>query len=1239
MEIKKLVIYGKFLKRKKLKKIKRSHVISGTMVIFLMGMLVGYQNCSSKSSGASYQPTADQLAQSADLATLTNRMSDLQTLLSGMVDTETQNRLQSEQAITARIDGVSNDLSQFKTTTSSAISSLQTQTASLQSQLTSQGSDLNSKIASVQTDLDTFKVDSNNQLSLLNQTLTNSINTQVGVLQDQLYKNKQEILTQLQNASNLSNSQVQDLTNRTLQNENKILSLANAHEELKTQLATNYATKEDLNNLKSLYEDLSIVTTNLNLKIDLTKETIISQLGPQIDSLTEKVKNIETKVDDQGKSIQQLNSDLHSAVTDYKSEITKMTSSIQDSMEIGQEQMYQFIRENNKDLKKKFFREMQQQTLTLSLYTRKAVAAIAKRVDSLQNQIDTNQKLTAQEISDIKNCIATTKQEMADGLANEQAARQQLSDNLQQLTARVNLIQADLTKTQLLVAQNTEQILKLTVNFNQEKQNIEDRFQSERSLTDAKLSQLNTDFQAKLQSVADQAAQLVQNLGNDVQTNFKSVVTDIAILNSRQASLENGLKSFIEQYQSNRAKTLNLEVKLQKPKQQATDVIVSSMQTLTELQLNFIKILDPDEDHKEYYNETFADVAQKCVGNVKTSFPNALGLDSFQILSMEYVRLLLLGERTGNEEIDTIFHDYSDASTSSNLHRSIMLGLIRYPAGSDTDSCLKNIQDWARGVLLSDDNFKNRRKYLANNDDLERSIEKLFENLSDLEEPASQIERLLQSSLDGVLPLQPALDVIIAQTVLQLISNAQDTLYLSDRTATLENIANFSKTNKENSDEVNGIITQLKADLNSFKASTQQRLALLESTQGNMQTSLKRALDVLLSLSDRAGYTDLKAYTVWAGVPINYTPALVPGYNPSIQQVQHFFNGPLSLKDKSDACTGAKILTNGGIQSYYQFGQWGSCWVNFRNFPQTAWGNEIKTLWFRVFGAANIINIKVEPNLQATNNVYEYTNHTVAEWQKLWSGYNYDKYFDFRNITSTDPTLKLTGSFSSGVFDIQAPDAFDYYIKNIRQWAGIKFTFTPIKRLTLDGKDTDVIGKPTYYIIQIFSPLIIDMKNKGFPKTLSSTESNVVFDLAANGKPQRVGWVDGNEAGFLVLPNANGNITSGAQMFGEATTIKATGKKAQNGFEALAQYDSNHDSKIDKKDTIYSKLRVWFDKNRNGIADPSELKSLSQLKVSSINLNYQEVGEEHRMNNGNDLRYVSLSDKNVYDVYLGMTSD
>lgn len=137
-------------------------------------------------------------------------------------------------------------------------------------------------------------------------------------------------------------------------------------------------------------------------------------------------------------------------------------------------------------------------------------------------------------------------------------------------------------------------------------------------------------------------------------------------------------------------------------------------------------------------------------------------------------------------------------------------------------------------------------------------------------------------------------------------------------------------------------------------------------------------------------------------------------------------------------------------------------------------------------------------------------------------------------------------------------------------------------------------------------PLVIDLGHEGI--LLTSVDNGVYFDLDNNGFAERTAWV-GPEDGFLVLDrNGNGKIDNGGELFGDQVILK-NGSKSESGFEALSEVDENNDGIIDINDNQFSSLMVWIDINQNGISEQNELTSLDKLSITSISLDYQEIGD------------------------------
>ncbi len=136
-------------------------------------------------------------------------------------------------------------------------------------------------------------------------------------------------------------------------------------------------------------------------------------------------------------------------------------------------------------------------------------------------------------------------------------------------------------------------------------------------------------------------------------------------------------------------------------------------------------------------------------------------------------------------------------------------------------------------------------------------------------------------------------------------------------------------------------------------------------------------------------------------------------------------------------------------------------------------------------------------------------------------------------------------------------------------------------------------------------PLILDLDGDGY--NILTKENGTNFDLDGNGLAEKINWTKTD--GFLCLDlNGNGKIDNGGELFGD-NTLLSDGTKAKNGFEALAQYDLNGDGVIDQNDDIFDKLMVWVDANGDGVSDKGELKTLKELGIIAINLNYETIND------------------------------
>ena len=149
------------------------------------------------------------------------------------------------------------------------------------------------------------------------------------------------------------------------------------------------------------------------------------------------------------------------------------------------------------------------------------------------------------------------------------------------------------------------------------------------------------------------------------------------------------------------------------------------------------------------------------------------------------------------------------------------------------------------------------------------------------------------------------------------------------------------------------------------------------------------------------------------------------------------------------------------------------------------------------------------------------------------------------------------------------------------------------------------------------TPIMLDLQGHGL-HTLAATEG-VPFDLLGTGHAARWGWAGEGSALLARDRNHDGLINDGTELYGVATLLP-DGRRAGNGFAALAQEDSNHDGRITAADANFKDLRLWVDANHDGKTDPGELHALADFGIIELDLT---AVTSARTDHGNLLRLVS----------------
>lgn len=132
-------------------------------------------------------------------------------------------------------------------------------------------------------------------------------------------------------------------------------------------------------------------------------------------------------------------------------------------------------------------------------------------------------------------------------------------------------------------------------------------------------------------------------------------------------------------------------------------------------------------------------------------------------------------------------------------------------------------------------------------------------------------------------------------------------------------------------------------------------------------------------------------------------------------------------------------------------------------------------------------------------------------------------------------------------------------------------------------------------------PLVIDLDGDGI-ELVNLANSTAFFDVLNTGTvAMRTGWVAADDGMLVMDMDADGLITSAAEMFHDNNGAPLTN---------LLAYDTNQNGLIDAGDTQFADFQIWQDLDQDGVSDTGELMTLAQANIQSISLSGTAVGTE-----------------------------
>jgi hypothetical protein len=1005
---------------------------------------------------------------------------------------------------------------------------------------------------------------------------------------------------------------------------------------LKAEAAATFATKAELQVLEAgvagLEESLTQVTQkfedglrDLHALVRAEHRVDVARLQAQIDALKLDLVDLEDTIDgleaDIDAKLASTRAAIDADISGIRLQITQLQA--QDSLQIA--------------AITSLSRQLDEKTEFLFRFFGALALDLSSRIDALRRDMAS---MSAEQRAEVQAQVARLEEKLDQLAAEERRARAELAEQIRQIVVQIQTMEVFARESRNLILANRD-------NIERERQEIA-RLREDMQ---RELAQLNNEFTARLAEVKQIAVDMTVALGTSIQQQFVTVNATLAALNQRiNAQFDLILVVLVDIIGNDAGATKPLLVFLgERIPPLAKDLNQIGFDRVA-LENEFVNLITPFAPAPGVDPAALdGEFRQLLAANACDGFAGGGGLPSalankewFMHVAGEYVALLTAGIRSGSAEYDRIYFGLSgrpgdEESTSGAL---LAATLASYASGS---SCQRAVTAWARSKFLGSDAQAARlRTAIAGSARIGALARELVATITAFRTASASFEAdfvaalaasgkdpdlirtWLFTSTGGIRPI----DRIVAY----VLDSVDDYRQLAESDANRNRIFELAKTvaaQQEATLQVTRSVSQLAEDFELLEAKVtrlSQSVADVKAQVAMLQQSQLRAFELIAAIAGRLGFQDIvdradDEITNLGGTPGSRVPE-------GCYAVQHFYNHATnpslpvarceSLLTTHDRMLSSSELTRCAIHGGFASGS---------GLIAYTWGNESQVANGWDARGGTIGGHRVQDGLLIRP--YEATDATVKAiaGRARGSGYPSDREstlvyrvlgnaakLKFEVTSEANPSKwPYTVTVDAAAFLKGQTDGLSVYEvplpKAISQLGACTWN-RRVKVTALSATDT-AGAKTCAHRFHTFSPIVLNLAGAGMITTIPPTESKVWFDLDANGIPERTGWIAGDSALLGRDLDRNGRIDDGRELFGEATIV--AGKKAANGYAALAALDVNRDGVVDAKDPAYSELLLWKDLNGDGVSQAYELRPASALGIDSIRTRYVQVDEKRQL--------------------------